>query len=169
VLWPRDGRAGRPVFEVPAAARMPRIGYFLSRSRSQIQHLRGMRATTYSRAMLRTLVTELTPPFALRAAQRMWRRSRDLSSHTFEGYYPSIDTTPCGRDRYGEKEIAQSTVGSAINGLKNAGSPKPIIDDGGQSLLPTLVSLFGGPLTVLDFGAGPARGLINILDHAPEH
>jgi putative methyltransferase (TIGR04325 family) len=32
-------------------------------------------------------------------------------------------------------------------------------------LLPTIVSQLGTPLTVLDFGGGPARGLISIIDH----
>jgi hypothetical protein len=117
--------------------------------------------------MLRTLVTELTPPLALRAVRHVWRRSRGLGAHTFEGCYPSIEAAPCGPGRYDDDAIAAAIVAGARRELDAIETPAPMIDDSGQLLLPMIVSQFSGPITVLDFGAGPARGLINILRHAP--
>lgn len=117
--------------------------------------------------MLRVLVTELTPPFAMRQIRHLWRRAHGLGTHTFEGCYPSLEATPCGPGRYDDDAIAITMVEAArreLDALRDsAGRSAPMIDDSGQLLLPLIASQFSGPLTVLDFGAGPARGLMNIL------
>ena len=88
--------------------------------------------------MLRTLVTELTPPFALRAIRQVWRRSRGLGAHTFEGCYPSLEAAPGGR--YEDDAIAAAIVDATRRELAALATPEPIIDDSGQLLLPMVVS-----------------------------
>jgi putative methyltransferase (TIGR04325 family) len=116
---------------------------------------------------MRSLLREIIPPVLLRVVQRLWQRSRGLGWTTFEGCYSDFSVTPANGGKYDDADIARSVVAGATSALQNVSAPKPLIDDSGQLILPLVVSEFvGGPLTVLDFGAGPARGLINIFSHA---
>lgn len=115
--------------------------------------------------MFRRLIAEISPPIALRVAARTWRRLRGVGWHTFEGSYSSIEEVPAQPFSYNDSDIAVDTAISATRGLRNAGHPEPFSDDRCRLLLPTIVSQLGTPLTVLDFGGGPARGLISIIDH----
>jgi putative methyltransferase (TIGR04325 family) len=113
----------------------------------------------------RALVVGLTPPVVLRGGLRLWHRMRGLGTHTFEGCYPTFKEAPCGENRYDDDEIARSIVAIALQRLRTADGSRPVADDCGQLLLPMVVSRSTGSLTVLDFGAGPARGLIDIINH----
>jgi putative methyltransferase (TIGR04325 family) len=115
--------------------------------------------------MFRRLIADIAPPVALRVTARAWRRLRGVGWHTFEGSYPSIEAVPAQPFAYNDNDIAADTAISAVRGLRNAGHPEPFSDDRCRLLLPTIVSQLGMPLTVLDFGGGPARGLIGIIDH----
>jgi putative methyltransferase (TIGR04325 family) len=107
------------------------------------------------------------PPFVMRVIRHVWRRARGLGSHTFEGCYPSIDAATSKRDGYEDDAIAALIVEIARRELASLAIRAPMNDDSGQLLLPMLLSGLSGRITVLDFGAGPARGLINILRHVP--
>ena len=115
--------------------------------------------------MFRRLLAEITLPIVFRVTARAWRRLRGVGWHTLEGAYPSMEEVPAQPFSYNDNDIAVDTAISAIRGLRNAGHPEPFSDDRGRLLLPTIVSQLGMPLMVLDFGGGPARGLISILDH----
>jgi putative methyltransferase (TIGR04325 family) len=117
---------------------------------------------------VRSLITGLTPPLLLGAAQRQWHRARGLGSHTFDGSYPTLADVPCGEGTYDDDEIAQMVVESAERLLEAVGTPKDVIDKSGNLILPMFASNFiDQKLTVLDFGGGPALGLFSLLNHVP--
>jgi putative methyltransferase (TIGR04325 family) len=116
--------------------------------------------------MLRSLITDLTPPIILRPAQTLWRRARGLGAHTFEGGYKTLADVPCGEGKYDDDALAES-VANAIEKLRSP-DPHPTFDGEGRSILPLIVGQFcEPPITVLDFGGGPCTGLRLIADHVP--
>jgi putative methyltransferase (TIGR04325 family) len=116
--------------------------------------------------MLRSFITDLTPPIVLRPAQMLWRRARGLGTHTFEGCYQTLADVPCGEGRYDDDALAE-TIANSLEQLRTP-NPHPVFDGEGRSILPVIVGQFRQPTTtVLDFGGGPCRGLRLIADHVP--
>ena len=116
--------------------------------------------------MLRSLVTDLTPPIILRPAQTLWRRARGLGAHTFEGAYKTLADVPCGEGKYDDDALAES-IASSLEKLRTP-DPHPTFDGEGRSILPVIVGQICEPTTtVLDFGGGPCTGLRLIADHVP--
>ena len=117
-------------------------------------------------SMLRSLVTDLTPPIILRPAQTLWRRARGLGAHTFEGAYKTLADVPCGEGKYDDDALAES-IASSLEKLRTP-DPHPTFDGEGRSILPVIVGQICEPTTtVLDFGGGPCTGLRLIADHVP--
>jgi putative methyltransferase (TIGR04325 family) len=117
------------------------------------------------RSRARSLITDLTPPIALRSALKVWRHARGLGSHTFEGCYPTLSAVPCGENRYDDEEIAEEMAGS-LDRLGTFVANEPTFDNHGRYILPAIVAQHRGQsLTVLDFGGGPCVGLRLIADH----
>jgi len=116
--------------------------------------------------MLRSLITDLTPPIVLRPAQMLWRRARGLGTHTFEGCYQTLADVPCGVGRYDDDALAE-TIAGLVEQLRTL-DPHPTFDNEGRSILPLIVGqLHQSAIAVLDFGGGPCRGLQLIADHLP--
>ena len=108
-------------------------------------------------SMLRSLVTDLTPPIILRPAQTLWRRARGLGAHTFEGAYKTLADVPCGEGKYDDDALAES-IASSLEKLRTP-DPHPTFDGEGRSILPVIVGQICEPTTtVLDFGGGPCTG-----------
>jgi len=115
---------------------------------------------------MRRLITDVVPPIVLRPAQKLWRRTRGLGSHNFEGSWPTLADVPVTKS--GDDDPWAQTIGAAWHeNFKTGGIASPTVDDSGKLILPLLASQFTGPLTVLDFGGGPGAGLGNILRYAP--
>ena len=116
--------------------------------------------------MLRSVITDLTPPIILRTAQMLWRRTRGLGAHTFEGHYRSLADVPCGEGRYDDHTLAE-VIASSLEQLRTP-DPHPTFDNEGRSILPVIVGQLRLPaVTVLDFGGGPCTGLRLIANHLP--
>jgi putative methyltransferase (TIGR04325 family) len=116
--------------------------------------------------MLRSLITDLTPPIILRPAQALWQRTRGLGAHTFEGCYPTLADVPCGEDKYDDDALAEAIA----NPLEQLRTPDlhPTFDSEGRSILPLIVGEVCRHIaTVLDFGGGPCTGLRLVADHVP--
>jgi putative methyltransferase (TIGR04325 family) len=116
---------------------------------------------------MRSLAFDVTPPLALRAAQRVWRRAYGLGSHNFEGSWPTLAEVPATSNRAANDDDPWAqTIGSEWRAnLESCNGASPIADNTGGLLLPLLAGQFSGQLTVLDFGGGPGIGLANILKH----
>jgi putative methyltransferase (TIGR04325 family) len=118
------------------------------------------------RSVLRSFITNLTPPIILRPAQTLWRRARGLGTHTFEGCYRTLADVPCGEGKYDDDALAEDTA-ARLEQLKTP-DPHPTFDGEGRSILPFIFGqLCDRPVTVLDFGGGPCTGLRLIADHLP--
>jgi putative methyltransferase (TIGR04325 family) len=116
--------------------------------------------------MLRTLITDLTPPIILRPAQMLWRRLRGLGTHTFEGCYRTLTDVPCGESRYDDDALAEG-IAAKLEQLRTPDT-YPIFDGEGRSILPLIVGqLCQRTTSVLDFGGGPCAGLRLIADQVP--
>jgi len=114
---------------------------------------------------MRSLVADLTPPAALHAAQKIWRRAHGLGWHNFEGSWPTLADVPVTATAADDDPWAQ-TIGKAWRESFNfCAVATPTIDHTGRLILPLLVSQYSSPLTVLDFGGGPGIGLANILKY----
>src|ERR1700756_2637976 len=104
--------------------------------------------------MIRSLITDLTPPIVLRPVQMLWRRTRGLGAHTFEGCYRTLADVPCGEGKYNDDALAEG-IASLVELLRTP-EPHPIFDHEGRSILPLIVGqLRGAAVAVLDFGGGP--------------
>lgn len=116
--------------------------------------------------MLRSLITELTPPIILRPAQMAWRRAHGLGAHTFEGCYLRLADVPCGEGQYDDDALAEG-IAMAVEQLRTPGLLRTF-DKEGRSILPLIAGqLRKQTVAVLDFGGGPCRGLQLIVDHVP--
>ena len=121
----------------------------------------------YEQYMLRSLITDLTPPIIWRFAQTLRRQARGLGTHTFEGCYKSLADVPCGEGRYNDDALAADIV-SSLERLRTPDA-RPTLDDRGRFILPLLVGHFcHQTMMVLDFGGGPCTGLRLIADHVPD-
>jgi putative methyltransferase (TIGR04325 family) len=128
--------------------------------------LRDLRLWLYS-LMLRSLVTNLTPPIILRPAQTLWRRARGLGIHTFEGCYKTLADVPCGEGRYDDDSLAED-IASSVERLRTP-DVHPTLDNDGRFILPLIVGQYRQPkIMVLDFGGGACTGLRLIADHVPD-
>jgi putative methyltransferase (TIGR04325 family) len=117
--------------------------------------------------MLRSLITDLTPPIVLRPAQTLWRRARGLGAHTFEGCYQTLADVPCGEGRYDDDALAEG-IAKSLEPMRTP-DPHPTMDNEGRSILPFIVGQLRHRLiAVLDFGGGPCMGLRLIADHVPD-
>ena len=120
----------------------------------------------YGVLMLRSFVTDLTPPVILRPAQKLWRQARGLGAHTFEGSYHTLRDVPCGEGRYDDDALAEG-IANSLEQLRTP-DPHPTFDGEGRSILPVIVGQLRRPaITVLDFGGGACTGLRLIADHVP--
>ena len=117
--------------------------------------------------MLRSLISDLTPPIVLRPAQMLWRRAHGLGFHTFEGGYKTLADVPCGEGKYDDDALAEEIAG-AVEQLRTP-DPHPTFDSEGRSIFPLIVAQLHQPETaVVDFGGGPCTGLRLIADHVPD-
>lgn len=117
-------------------------------------------------SMLRSLITNLTPPIILRPAQMAWRRARGLGAHTFEGCYPTIADVPCGEGRYDDDAFAEA-MATPVEQLRRP-DPHRTFENEGRSILPLIVGqLRKQAIGVLDFGGGPCTGLRLVADQVP--
>jgi putative methyltransferase (TIGR04325 family) len=123
---------------------------------------------TAFKARMRSLATDLTPPVALHAAQRLWRRAHGLGWHNFEGSWPTLAEVPAASNNAGEQNDpwAQTLAPEWRANLESRDGASSIVETTGGLLLPLLVAQFAGRLTVLDFAGGAGIGLANILKHA---
>jgi putative methyltransferase (TIGR04325 family) len=116
-----------------------------------------------SKPQIRHLISDLIPPIALRPAQKLWRCARGVGWHNFEGAWPTLGEVPVTPMPTGDDPWARTLVEGWRESLKDTAKPIPVVDNTGMLILPVFASQFSGPLTVLDFGGGPATGLVNIL------
>ena len=116
-----------------------------------------------AKRLLRQAIVDLMPPIIARPAQKLWRRARGLGWHNFEGAWPTLADVPVPSRSDGADPWAQTLAAGWANSLD--APPRPTVDENGKLILPLLVSQFSEPVTVLDFGGGPAVGLAKILQY----
>jgi putative methyltransferase (TIGR04325 family) len=116
------------------------------------------------RSIIRSVVGELTPPAILRPARKLWRVTRGLGWNNFAGSWPALADVPVTPKIAEDDPWAKSLAPGWRQNFKSA--PGPTGDTVGRLYLPLLASQFSGPLTILDFGGGPAAGLADILRFA---
>jgi putative methyltransferase (TIGR04325 family) len=113
------------------------------------------------RAIIRTVIDELTPPVIKRPARKLWRVAHGLGWDNFSGSWPTLADVPTTRQIAEDDPWTKLISAGWRRGLKKV--PGPTRDDVGRLYLPLLASQFAGPLTVLDFGGGPLAGFAAIL------
>lgn len=116
------------------------------------------------RTIIRSLVDGLMPPAILRPVRKLWRISHGLGWDNFYGAWPTLADVPVTQEIANDDPWAKSIAAGWRKNLESA--PGPTRDDVGRLYLPLLASQFNGPLTVLDFGGGPAAGFAEILKYA---
>lgn len=110
------------------------------------------------------------PPIIADSLTKLWRRTRGIGFHTFEGAYRTISDVPIPPRSYEDPEVVSRIIASRLAHLKNLPEggdlPSPDRDVNGKSLLPLLVATEmtnARRLCVLDCGGGLGVALVNCL------
>lgn len=109
----------------------------------------------------------IVPPVLLDFFLRIWRLRSGLGFYTFEGNYKTLESVPCGTEKYNDEELCDIIVESRADAFSKFPKITQISDNTGFTILPLLVSQRKNkPLEILDFGGGAFIGYADILRFA---